>query len=145
MQEVYVEKSGIRKKDSGNGLFIKKKCPSKSEIGSFGGVLLCGDCIRKRNCKWVTKRYNSFLLGQSYMLTENDNGVFWHVVRTYDRTVDGPMWFINSSKHDAAKGYKFPNVTFESGILLQDQSIDFKVFSGSSEIEAGSELLAQYM
>ena len=25
MQEVYVEKSGIRKKDSGNGLFIKKK------------------------------------------------------------------------------------------------------------------------
>jgi hypothetical protein len=137
---VKVKKSGIKRQHAGNGLFIQQECAPKTRIGSFGGELQCGDCVRKR-----TKQFTYFALGTSYIQTQNPNGISWHFVRTGDQDIDGPMWFINSSRLSGARGYKYPNVFFETQVLLPNGVPDLEVYSGNSSIPAHSELLAQYI
>lgn len=104
---VEVRDSGIDRKGAGLGLFLKEGCKRREKIGNFGGMLLCGMCVKKKKGKFDTMRVE-----RDYGLTREEKGVYWHLVRTGVQSIDGYMWYINSSSKSNPDGYQEPNMQF---------------------------------
>ena len=138
---VRTETSGINRKNAGLGLILMVDCKNRQKVGNFGGMLLCGLCVKKRKGK---RPFDTLLVEQDFENTFETTGVYWHLCRTGVVHIDGYMWYINSSRKGNPIGYRNPNTVFECCGFYDDGSPGIEVYT-SKNIVKETELLADYM
>jgi hypothetical protein len=124
----------------GKGVFAVYEIQPRTVIGYFGGVMICAMCVKdfKLNLK------NAFLVIECDVDYTDGDDVFWYLKRSGDSTIDGSIWFTNSSNANSRVAWqREPNVVFQSdGFDEQRRPVICAV--SLRRIAAGEELLADY-
>ena len=104
----------------GKGLFTKfALTPSprkpKMVLGRFGGVMECGECVR--NFKKENGGYDYKVIFCDMEEKDGSGDVAWHLRRTGDESIDGPMWWLNEARDSNDPAYRTSHVEFISSGL----------------------------
>ena len=139
--ELKVAPSGIE--GAGLGLFTCKKIKPNTEIGVFGGRVMCVECVKKQKLYCGRATFTTVQCDVTYNC--NGDPILWHVCRTFDVETDGVVWFINSChRQNRFKRHRKPNCCIEFIGFDADED-PITLVTSMRAIEAGTELLLRYM
>ena len=133
----------------GKGLFSSPSLVGKKrgKLGRFGGIMECGECVRK--FKEANNDSYDFMVLVAFHEEKESNdlsgdNVFWHIRRTGNEVIDGPLWYINSVRTTNPASHMTQHVQFAVGDLDEDGYVILEVYLKCSVDTAGIELLSKY-
>ena len=105
----------------GLGVFSRERVSVRKGqviIGSFGGIVECGTCIHKFKSNSNDFDFRVIQCGIEHK--ENNGDTFWHLRRSGNADVDGPMWYLNEARATNPEGMRSFHARMENLGIDQD-------------------------